>query len=246
MRCRAMPHAVVLQHVPHEGPGRLGGLLRAAGWTIEERRLDQGAAVPVAERAGDLLVVMGGPMGVGDLGDPRWPFLSAEVALLRARLAERRPVLGICLGAQLLAHAAGARVTPNRVREVGWGPLRWLVDDPLLDGVERDAPMLHWHGDAFAIPAGAVHLAATDACATQAFRRGRAVGLQFHPEVDADQLDTWIAEDHAYACGALGPDAATLLRDGWRAHHARYIAAGDRLLRNVIALATTPEPPWTA
>src|SRR4051812_18420796 len=155
---------------------------------------------------------MGGPMGVADLGKPETPFLVAEVALLRERLAAGAPVLGVCLGAQLLAHAAGARVYPNsaggrRVYEVGFGPVDFLAGDrePALAGLAAREVMLPWHGDPSAPPAGAVPLAATAACPHQAFRLDRAFGLQFPPEIERATIDDWLRVDAAYVATACGP-----------------------------------------
>src|SRR5581483_4104976 len=138
-------------------------LLEEAGLAVEGRSLHLGEPVPRGLPPDVALVVMGGPMGVADVGDPAYPYLADEVALLRARLDAGAAVLGVCLGAQLLAHAAGARVYPNvrpgdgtRVYEVGWAPVRFLrPDEPALRGLGHTEPMLHWHGDTFDLPAGA-------------------------------------------------------------------------------------------
>jgi GMP synthase (glutamine-hydrolysing) len=233
--------ALVLTHVVTEGPERLRPLCEEAGLAVEVRALHRGEPVPATLPAGDLLVVMGGPMGVGDVGKPELPFLAAEVALLRERLAAGAPVLGICLGAQLLAHAAGARVYPNsaggrRVYEVGWAPVTLLgaEREPALAGLGTRELMLHWHGDTFDLPAGAVHLASTPACPHQAFRLGRAFGLQFHPEIERATVEEWLGADAAYVAAACGPEGAARIRADTERLYAGYRAAGDRLLRNII------------
>ena len=174
--------AVVFTHLDREGPGCIAALATDRGLAVDIRRVAQGDPVPTRLAPDDLLVVMGGPMGVADVGDPRCPFLAPEVALLKSALAARAPVLGICLGAQLLAHAAGSRVypmtrpgpagAPIRVREVGFGAVRYLgvTREPVLAGLRQEEIVLHWHGDTFDLPAGAVRLAETDACPNQAFR----------------------------------------------------------------------------
>jgi len=183
-------------------------------------------------------------MGVSDLGDARYPFLAAEIELLKQCLAEDRPVLGVCLGAQLLAHAAGAAVAPlvcgeppARHREVGWGAVHWLKDpaeEPVLSGMERAELVLHWHGDTFAIPAKAEHLAATLACPGQMFRVGRCYGLQFHVEADEATVRAWIEADADFIRAANGADGARrLLADTSRfmpVHRPR----GDRLIGNIL------------
>ncbi len=162
-----MSKAVVLQHVEFEGPGRIVDALRDYGIPIEIRSLYRGDEVPTDPADLRLLVVMGGPMGVADLGSAKYPFLEKEVALLKRMVEADRPVLGICLGAQLLAHAAGAKVYPNTrpgatagdapipVPEIGWGPVMFPFPggtEPLLFGLHEGTPMFHWHYDTFDLP----------------------------------------------------------------------------------------------
>ena len=184
-----MPRAVCILNVAHEGPGLLGDLLVDRGFTVELVQAWQGAPLPSDLGPADLLVVMGGPMGVADIGRPETPWLGPVAALLRARLALNLPNLGICLGCQLIAHAAGAVVAPmrdaagRRVREVGWGGLEvFPAADASVRGLPDKMDVLHWHGDACALPVGATLLASTRACPVQMFRLGRSLGLQFHPE----------------------------------------------------------------
>jgi GMP synthase-like glutamine amidotransferase len=151
-----------------------------------------GASDPLPELdTATALVVMGGPMSVCD-GEPR---LGAEVALLHEALTRGLPVLGVCLGAQLLASACGARVyRGDRGQEVGLGSVRLTVparDDPLFEGCGENLDVLHWHGDTFDLPRGACHLASSDIYPNQGFRMGCAYGLQFHLEVDAALLLDW-------------------------------------------------------
>jgi GMP synthase (glutamine-hydrolysing) len=175
----------VLQHVPFEGPGLVATQAQAHGIELDERHLYQGDALPhIEELAG--LVVLGGPMGVGDI--EQHPHLAGEISLLAEAVAAGMPVLGVCLGAQLLACALGGEVSPTGSSELGIGSVV-LTPAGERDGVlgpsGRSVPVLHWHEDMFTIPPGAELLASSDRCVNQAFRTGRAYGLQFHVELDA-------------------------------------------------------------
>lgn len=212
-----MPRAVCIVNVAHEGPGLLGDLLRARGFTVDLLEAWRGEPIPRLADSGDLLVVMGGPMGVADLGTPAYPWLLPVAELLRARQEARLPNVGVCLGCQLLAHAAGARVEPmrdadgRRVREVGWGDVD-LFADPCTDGLPARLEVLHWHGDVCALPRGAVLLASTPACRVQMFRLGRSLGLQFHPEVDGPTAAQWAVEDAEFVVAANGEGGVEALR----------------------------------
>jgi GMP synthase (glutamine-hydrolysing) len=176
--------AHVIRHVAFEDLGLLAPLLTERGYDI--RYLESGID-PLPSEPGELLVVLGGPIGVGDVAT--YPFLADEMELIRRAVDAGVPVLGICLGAQLTAAALGAPVTRGTV-EIGFAPLASAegVLAPL-----GSTPVLHWHGDTFAIPDGAVRLASTAACANQAFAIGdRVLGLQFHLEADPARLEQWL------------------------------------------------------
>ncbi|HXX90253.1 MAG TPA: type 1 glutamine amidotransferase [Acidimicrobiales bacterium] len=183
-----MPRCLIVQHVAAEGPYRIAEALERAGVGMDVRRVFAPEALPADLEGHDGLVVMGGPMSA--YSDDGFPSRRAELDLLGQALATGRPVLGVCLGAQLLASAAGAGVyAGGATPEIGWGPVTLTpacADDPLLHGLPEQVGVLHWHGDTFDVPAGAEHLARTDLYPSQAFRAGeRAWGLQFHLEVDA-------------------------------------------------------------
>lgn len=233
-----------------EGPERIADLLRERKIEVEVCEVFAGARVPEVIAANELLVVMGGGMGVGDRDDPRYPFLDQEAALLKKALADGRGILGVCLGSQLLAHAAGARVYPNvrrdeagrevRVREVGWGQVGLVAPgEPALAGLGATQTVLHWHGDTYDLPDGAVRLASTDVCPNQAFRIGpRAFGLQFHVEANGDIARRWAIEDADFVRAARGPDgpAAVIAESDRLAASARE--AGDRMIRNIVGCMT--------
>jgi GMP synthase-like glutamine amidotransferase len=243
----AMKRVIVLQHMDREGPGYIADLCRARGLRVIIVRLDEGATVPSNLGPGDVLVVMGGSMGVGDIGDPRYPFLADEAELLRSALANKRPVLGICLGAQLLAHAAGSRVYPNQrpgadqetppQREVGFGEVTLLRQDSeaALAGLPPKIPVLHWHGDTYDLPPGAVHLAKSNLCMQQAFRIGQhAFGLQFHVETNAQLVCRWAEDDADFAKSALGPDGPAQILAQAHEGAQRVCESGRLLISNIL------------
>jgi GMP synthase-like glutamine amidotransferase len=239
-----MPTVHVLQHEPIEGPACIAEVAQWLGMPLNLVRLFDGAAVPEHLPPEDALVLMGGPMGVGDIGDSKWPFLKAEAELITRVLRADGAVLGICLGAQLMAHALGARVyplhvgdPPARFREVGWGAVTFAVDpdtEPSLRGLSESEVVLHWHGDTFDLPDGSKLLASTLPCQNQMFRWGsRAFGLQFHVEVTAIDVATMVREDAAFVRAANGPcGAARILADTrrWIGH---YRQMGNRMIRNI-------------
>jgi GMP synthase (glutamine-hydrolysing) len=185
--------AVALRHVAFEDLGLLSSVLDREGWDVS---FCDAAIDDVSHRSiedADLLIVLGGPIGVYEA--EAYPFLTREIALLERRLAQDRPTLGICLGAQLMARALGAHVYPGGIKEIGWGPVS-LTKQGLASCLgplaEEGATVLHWHGDTFDLPDGAIRLASNDAYDNQAFAYGRnALALQFHLEADPRQLEEW-------------------------------------------------------
>lgn len=240
--------ALILTHLEREPPGRIATLAKQRGIATEIRQVDLGDPVPKLLDDDQILIVMGGPMGVGDIGDVRYPFLAKEMALLRHALDKRAPVLGICLGAQLLAHAAGAAVyrnmrvgssgAPLPAPEVGFGKVRFfnVEREPVLLGLRQEETVLHWHGDTFDLPREATLLASSDLCLNQAFRIGdHAFGLQFHVEVDAEMAQRWALEDAPFVDAARGPGAVSSIRAEAREAVARMQGPGDRLLSNILS-----------
>ncbi|AGC45385.1 class I glutamine amidotransferase family protein [Myxococcus stipitatus DSM 14675] len=188
--------AVVYQHEEHEGVGLLGPALTEVGFTLVHRF----RAARREDVDAELLVVMGGPMGVYEAD--QHPFLREELAILTERLAYERACLGICLGAQMLASAAGAEVFAGKNGfEVGVAPVRWTADgvkDEVIAGARPRTVVAHWHGDTYKPVPGATLLASTDRYSQQAFRLGTSYGFQFHLELTAREMGRWLdlgAED---------------------------------------------------
>ena len=206
--------AVAIRHVPHEGLGLLAQPLARAGFDVRYHdawKTPDPAASGATHAA--LLIVLGGPMGVPDIAT--CPFLRHEIEVLKARIAGNRPTLGVCLGAQLIAAATGARVYPGDRFELGFAPVTLTAEGhaSCLASL-ADAPrVLHWHGDSFDLPSGATRLASSAAYREQGFSLGpRILGLQFHPEVDAAMLETWI-ETGTDELARAGVDARALRED---------------------------------
>lgn len=186
--------AWVLQHVPYEDPQRLKPLLEERGYRFRFTRFFASDPLPEPD-AFELLIVMGGPMGTYE--EELHPWLKEEKAFLRRVLERPVPILGVCLGAQLLAEAMGARVYPHTLKEIGWFPVRKTragSTSPLLEGLPDTFMAFHWHGDTFELPQGAIHLLESEGCAHQAFSdpEGLRVGLQFHLEVEEPGIEALI------------------------------------------------------
>lgn len=189
---------IVLRHAPHVPLGSLQHVLHR--WGVPQFPVDLFAnlprTIPLDSASG--LVVLGGPMNVDEV--EAYPFLKAELDWIRQAVDRELPLLGICLGAQLLAKAMGKRVYSNAVKEIGWYDLEILPaaqDDQLFHGRGPIETVFQWHGDTFDLPDGAVHLAQGTTCVSQAFRVGRAAyGVQFHVEMTTDLIDQWLDEPH--------------------------------------------------
>ncbi len=179
-------HTVILQHVPFEGPGSILTSLERHRGTVHTCHLYLGEPLPQLTQC-DLLVVMGGPMSVND--EVEHPWLREEKRLLGEAVTGQTPTLGVCLGAQLIAAALGARVYPNRHREIGWFPITATPAEGEMFHFPSSAMAFHWHGETFDLPDNARCLAASNACRNQAFQVGRRViGLQCHLEATAETV----------------------------------------------------------
>jgi len=179
-------NALFLKHVPFEGPAGLGKILDDLGIGYCSCQVYGGEDLP-DHGSYDILFVMGGPMGVYD--EAAYPWLTRELAWLDGALRGKKTIIGICLGAQLLARVLGAQVWRNPVSEIGWYPVCSVAHHPAVPLPDRFTPF-HWHGDTFEIPAGAIHLARSEACENQAFLYDvNVLGLQFHLEATLESID---------------------------------------------------------
>ncbi|MEX0961045.1 MAG: type 1 glutamine amidotransferase [Burkholderiales bacterium] len=174
--------AHILQHVPFEGPGSIGDWLKSSRTVVAHTLFFEDDSLPAVAEI-DLVVAMGGPMSVND--ETAYPWLVAEKRFIREAIEAGKAVVGICLGAQLIASALGARVYPNDEKEIGWFPVYGVQATESRQGFPFPVatPAFHWHGETFDLPDGAVHLARSAACVNQAFQfGGNVVALQFHLE----------------------------------------------------------------
>jgi GMP synthase (glutamine-hydrolysing) len=234
------PILLAIQHVSWESPHRI---LDACGG-LEAMTVEPLAGDPLPDHAEvSGAIVMGGPMNVDDV--QRFPALAAEREWLAAAVTRQTPVLGICLGAQLLARALGAEVRAGEGPEIGFAPVE-IHDpaDPIVGGLAPKTSVLHWHGDVFDLPDGAVHLASSTQTKIQAFRRGNAWGLLFHPEADTRLLDAWLSEPEMAeeAKTALGPNGPAGLRRQSREAEGELIVRSTPGFQAFAGLVTARQP----
>jgi GMP synthase (glutamine-hydrolysing) len=208
----AIKKCLAVRHVAFEDLGLLGPLVSSRGYGV--RYHDAGVQPIDAETllAPELLIVLGGPIGVYE-GDA-YPFIADEIAAIAARLKADKPTLGICLGAQMMAAALGARVAPGPVKEIGWAPLTLTPEGQTSVLAPLGATsVLHWHGDNCELPAGCTRLAMTPHCPVQAFMRGPSqLALQFHLETEPKRFETWLV-GHTVELGKAGLDPRALRQE---------------------------------
>lgn len=241
---------LLLQHAACEPPGAFEDELRAQGARLLRVEADAGDDLPADPREFDALVVMGGPMSVDDR--VRLPWLAVEFGFLRRAVDHDVPVWGVCLGAQLLAAVLGAEVRTGPAPEVGLFPVRLTaeaLDDRVFAGTPQELVALHWHGDTYDLPIGAVRLAGSAAYRQQAFRHRRSYGLQFHLEAGADLVGDWLelAEYRRSLAGAVPRLTVEELLAQLSEHEERMGDHARRLLRHWLTeVAGRPrnDGPW--
>jgi GMP synthase (glutamine-hydrolysing) len=225
--------ALAIRHVAFEDLGSFAAPIKAAGYDISYRDAGSFDLTEIAPLAPDLLVILGGPIGAYE--DETYPFLKDEIELLKQRLAAGLPTLGLCLGAQLIARALGARVYAGSAKEIGWSPIRLTPAGRAtpLRHIEEVA-VLHWHGDTFDLPAGCEHLASTAVCTNQAFALGpNLLALQFHPEAQTSSFEHWLI-GHACELAAAKIDPRALRSETLR-NGAKVEVAASRLASEWLA-----------
>jgi GMP synthase (glutamine-hydrolysing) len=184
-----MKNLLAIRHVPFEDLGSLAEPLAQADYSIRYADAPTADFAVLSKQRWDLLVVLGGPIGVNDGAD--YPFIAPELKFVEARLKAGLPLLGICLGSQFIAKALGADVRRNTKVELGWKPLT-LTEAGKSSALRHvTGPVLHWHGEIFGLPQGALNLCSTDLTPCQGFSWGPALAMQFHPEVTAQGLEQW-------------------------------------------------------
>lgn len=230
-----MKPVAVFRHVAHEGPGWLGDLFDQRGIPRILIAVDRGDPLPASTEAYSGLVFMGGPMSVND----DLPWIPAVLALIREAVARDIPVLGHCLGGQLMAKALGAQVTGNPVKEIGWAEVRatdtaeakhWL-------GETSAFPAFHWHGETFAIPEGACRILASAHCVNQAFAVGPHLALQCHVEMTPGMIDEWcrVGADEITAAHSAAVQSRETILAGTGRHLPAMRAAAEQLYTRWLA-----------
>jgi GMP synthase-like glutamine amidotransferase len=232
----------IVRHVGHEGPGYLADFLDRRGIAHELIAIDRGDSVPTDLAGTCGLVFMGGPMSVND----PLPWIAPATELIRCAIAADVPVLGHCLGGQLMAKALGVRVTRNPVPEIGWHAVE-IVDGDVakswLAGLPATFPVYHWHGETFELPAGATHVLRSADCRHQAFALGKHLALQCHVEMTAKMIEEWVERAAELTPARTVQSAAEMLRDVERRTSALHRVADVLYERWIQGLARTGSSP---
>jgi GMP synthase-like glutamine amidotransferase len=236
-----MKDILIVKHIPIEGPGKLGEYLERNGIGSQTVELSLGDKLPSSPQDFSAIVILGGPMNVYQ--EKRYSFLKEETRFIQQVLRTEVPLLGICLGAQLIAKAAGAKVYQAEAKEIGWyqvGLTPAGISSPLFCGLPESLFVFQWHGDTFDIPEGGELLATSDGCPHQAFRYGNcAYGLQFHLEVTAEMIKEWMRSydtelEQLIRAGVM--NRRDILRDTYKVTD-EYYKNACRLFSNFLGLA---------
>jgi GMP synthase-like glutamine amidotransferase len=218
-----------LQHVPYEGLGYIGNWVKEKGYSLSVTEMYGDYKFPNPEDF-DLLVIMGGPMGTYE--EEKFPWLIAEKAFVRKTIEGGKAILGICLGSQLIAAALGAKVYPNKEKEIGWLPVTFTdrESQDLFDSQEKTSVVFQWHGDTFDLPDGAKLLASSEACVNQAFLyKEKVLGLQFHFEVTDQSRDDILNNSLVALVKGKYIQSENLIR-----MNSQYIPSCNRMMESVL------------
>jgi len=228
---------LIIKHINIEGPGTLGDFLKVQGEPFRIVELGAGGNLPADPSAYKAVIVLGGPMNVDE--EDKYPFLKPENEFIQKVLKEEIPYLGICLGSQLLAKAAGARVVRSPVKEIGWYQVQLTTEgkkDPLFNGFKENEPVYQWHGDMFQIPANGRLLAKAQGCPHQALKVGtNAYGLQFHVEVTDRSIKEW-CDEYISADLTGRMDHAASMMDDYRKYKKEFDAQAKRMYHNFLKI----------
>tara|TARA_Y100001968_G_C19295504_1_gene686420 strand:- start:2 stop:736 length:735 start_codon:yes stop_codon:yes gene_type:complete len=216
-----MTRLLILQHLEREGPGLFSKVAHQRGIPVFTFRLDLDDAFPQIEKK-DLLLILGGPMSLNDINSPKYPWMLKELEIIQEALNKGIRVIGVCLGAQLLAKAAGGDVEPlidsfssKSLPEVGWSPISLTEDsnNNFFDSVfGTPLDVLHWHGDRILLPKSARLIGSSQRCKEQFFQIGEfAYGIQFHIEIDSKMVKRWVEEDFEFIRLTYGPNAKKII-----------------------------------
>ena len=221
----------LFRHIECEGPGYLAEILTGCGIPFEVYAIDRDAALPADTRGCSGLVLMGGPMSVND----PLPWIAQELDLIREGADRQLPVLGHCLGGQLISKALGGEITANPVREIGWHPVRktqTATATDWLDDIPAETTLFHWHGETFSIPPGAGVILESDWCANQAFAMDNILALQCHVEMTAPMVSEWAAlYEHELGKPSASVQSAAQMTADLEARVSAMQAVADRLYR---------------
>ncbi len=228
---------LIIKHIDIEGPGTLGDFLTARQEPFRIVELGAGEALPEDPGQFKAVVVLGGPMNVDE--ENKYPFLKSENEFIQKVLSQEIPFLGICLGSQLLAKAAGAKVVRSPVKEIGWYTVQ-LTDegrrDPLFKGFSESDVIYHWHGDMFQIPGNGQLLASAQGCPHQALKvGGNAYGVQFHVEITDKSIKEWCDEYCANDLPGRPQHAKAMMDDYWK-YKASFDRQATRIYENFLSI----------
>ena len=208
----------ILQHLEREGPGLYRSIAEEKGFLTKIYRIDLGDKLPRLQK-NDLILILGGPMGLEDLNNGKYPWLKDEVNLIKKSINENIGILGVCLGAQLLAYASGGKVEKllggkplNLLPEVGWSEILFTQERGYDQILKEPLYGLHWHSDRIILPPNANLIASSRRCKEQLFKIANCgIGIQFHIEYEDEMIKRWIKEDFKFINNALGPDGQKIL-----------------------------------